>query len=192
MTTVRRISPGRACGILIDVQEFFLAQLERRERADIVAHTAELAALFDHLKIPAIVTLEQPVARKGRLPQAIARRLGRRAKSFEKNFFDLTREPKIRRHLARLGRKQAIVAGCETDVCVLQSCLGLLALGHEVYVVEDLLFSSTAAVKSALARMRAEGAVFLTFKTLFYELVQSVDGSERVDAAIETAAIDGR
>ena len=132
-----------------------------------------------------VVTIEQPVDRKGVLPPSISKHLGRRAVTFEKNFFDLSREPTIRRHLQRLKRKQAILAGCETDVCVLQSCLGLLGLGYEVYVVEDLLFSSARAVDSAIARMKAEGATLLTFKTLLYELAASVDASGPAEAAID-------
>ena len=72
------------------------------------------------------------------------------AQTFEKNFFDLTRGKKIRAHLERLNKRQAIVAGCETSVCA-RSCLGLLALGYEVYVVEELLFSSSRNVGSAIA-----------------------------------------
>jgi nicotinamidase-related amidase len=137
------------------------------------------------LRIPIVVTLEQPVDEKGELPKAIGRHLGSRARIFEKNFFDLSREARIRRHLAGLKRKQIIVAGCETDVCVMQSCLGLLALGYQIFVVEDLLFSSTLEVAAAIERMKAEGAVFLSYKTLFFELVRSVDGSRRAEAALD-------
>ena len=90
--------------------------------------------------------------------------------AFEKNAFDLTGEQRIKDHVARLNRKQIIIAGCETDVCVLQSCLGLISLGYEVYLVEELLFSSSRNVDAALARMKTEGAVVLTYKSLFYEL----------------------
>ena len=50
-------------------------------------------------------------------------------------------------------KTQILVAGCETDVCVLQSCLGLLSLDYEVYLMEELLFSSSPHVESAVARM---------------------------------------
>jgi len=105
---------------------------------------------------------------------------------FEKDFFDLTKEKKIADHLARLGRTQALVAGCETDVCVLQSCLGLLDLGHEVFVVEDLLFSSSRNVEAAIARMRAEGAAAITYKTLLYELIEAVEGGRHADLLTRT------
>jgi nicotinamidase-related amidase len=125
------------------------------------------------------------VLRKGRVPQRL-RPLGETAQLFEKDFFDLTKEKKIRDHLSGLKRKQALVAGCETDVCVLQSCLGLLDLGHEVFVVEDLLFSSSRNVDAAIARMKAAGAVFLSYKTLFYELVEAVEGGRHTERMIAT------
>ena len=111
--------------------------------------------------------------------------LGASAKILEKDFFDLTREDQIRHHLAGLKRKQVIVVGCETDVCVLQSCLGLIDLGYEVFVVEDLLFSSAWNVGAAVARMQAEGAVFLTYKSLYYELIAAVDGGRHAKKLIE-------
>jgi len=173
---VKRIVPERCCGAIIDVQSFFLAQLGKRERARVTSTTQNLVRLLDYFDIPIVATIERPVDRKGLLPKPIARYLGERAVILQKSTFDLCKENTVRRHLDRLNRKQVIVAGCETDVCVLQSCLGLLSLSYEVYVVEDALFSSSRDVAAAMARMAAEGAVFVTYKTLFYELIESVDG----------------
>jgi hypothetical protein len=47
--------------------------------------------------------------------------------------------------------------------------------------VEDLLFSSSDKVGSAIARMRDEDAVFLTYKTLYFELTESVEGAQHSD-----------
>jgi nicotinamidase-related amidase len=173
---VKRIVPERCCGAIIDVQSFFLAQLGKRESARITANTQNLVRLLGYFDIPIVATIERPIDRKGALPKPIAMHLGERATILQKSTFDLCKEKIVRRHLDRLNRKQVIVAGCETDVCVLQSCLGLLGLGYEVYVVEDALFSSSRDVAAAMARMAAEGAVFVTYKTLFYELIESVDG----------------
>jgi hypothetical protein len=146
-------------------------------------NTANFARLLAYFRIPIVATLERPVHGKGSLPDALKRQLGE-AKLFEKDFFDLTKEKRIRDHLARLKKKQIVVAGCETDVCVLQSCLGLLDLGYDVFVVEDLLFSSARNVDAAIARMKAEGAVFLTYKTLYYELIEAVGGGRHADAMV--------
>ena len=182
----RRIVPDRCWGAVIDVQDFFLAQLGNRAlRTRIETNLLNFARLLAYFRIPMVATLERPVFRKGRVPQRL-KRLGETAQVFEKDFFDLTKEKEIADHLARLGRKQALIAGCETDVCVLQSCLGLLDLGHEVFIVEDLLFSSARNVEAAIARMRAEGAVFLSYKTLFYELIEAVEGGRHEEKMTKT------
>jgi len=182
-----RIIADECWGAVIDVQEFFLSQLgNRAARSRIEANTTNFARLLGYFKIPIVVTIERPIDYKGSLPKTLKRQLADRAEFFEKDFFDLTKEKKISSYLARLKKKQVIVVGCETDVCVLQSCLGLLALGYEVYVVEDLLFSSSHNVHSAVARMQAEGAVFLTYKTLYYELIEAVDGARYAEKMLET------
>lgn len=183
MTAVKRIVPERCCAAIIDLQGFFLAQIDSRLRTRIKTNTAHLVRLLNGFGIPLLVTLERPLDVKGALPREVAKHLGARASIFEKDFFDLTKDGKVKTHLARLKRRQMIVAGCETDVCVLQSCLGLLALGYEVYVMEELIFSSARDVAAALARMRDAGCVFLTYKTLYYELMESVGGPDgRFDA----------
>jgi nicotinamidase-related amidase len=186
MTTAKRIVRERCCGVIVDVQEFFLSQVDKRLRSRIEANARNLVRLLGHFRIPTIVTLERPVDRKGSLPREIGRHLGDRAETFEKDFFDLCKDKTIRGHLRRLKKQQVIVAGCETDVCVLQSCLGLLDLGYDVYVVEELLFSSSRNVDAAIARMKAAGAVFLTYKSLYYELVGSVENGPRTDKRLRT------
>ena len=184
----KRVIAESCAAAIIDVQDFFLAQLGGEDvRAGMEQNIANLARLLAYFRIPIVATLERPVESKGALPQALMRQLAD-AKLFEKDFFDLTKENEIRAHLARLEKKQIVVAGCETDVCVLQSCLGLIDLGYEVFVAEDLVFSSAPNVDAALARMQAAGAVFLTYKTLYYELIQAVDGGAHADA---TAAAFG-
>jgi nicotinamidase-related amidase len=182
---VKRIVADRCCGIVVDVQGFFLSQLDARARAGIEANTANFVRLLGYFRIPLLVTLERPVDMKEGLPEEIAGELGALKSglvaTFEKDFFDLTKEPKIKGHLARLKKKQAIVAGCETDVCVLQSCLGLLDLGYEVYAVEELLFSSARDVAAAKARMQAAGVVFMSWKTLYFELIEAVGDSRHAE-----------
>jgi nicotinamidase-related amidase len=180
----QRVIAESCAGAIIDVQDFFLAQLGSREaRRKMEANLVAFARLLGYFRIPIVATLERPIDGKGGFPDALNRQLSA-AKLFEKDFFDLTKEKKIRDHLARLKKKQILVAGCETDVCVLQSCLGLIDLGYEVFVVEDLVFSSATDVHAAITRMQAAGAVFLTYKTLYYELIQTVGGSRHADTMV--------
>jgi nicotinamidase-related amidase len=178
MPAVKRIVPEHCCAVIIDLQGYFLSQIGPRIRSSIKANTTNLVRLLGAFGIPIVATLERPVDFKGAIPKEIAKHLSAKAKIFEKDFFDLAKDKKIKRSLASLKRSQVIVSGCETDVCVMQSCLGLVELGYEVYVMEELIFSSTRNVEAALARMREVGCVFLTYKMLYYELIESVGGPD--------------
>src|SRR5258707_2667662 len=186
MTMAKRIAVDRCWGLIIDVQEFFLSQIDTSLRSRLETNIKSFARLLGYFRIPMVATLERPVDQKGALPSEIAKHVSGNAKIFEKDFFDLTKEKKIADYIARLKQKQVIVAGCETDVCVLQSCLGLLGLGYDVYVVEELVFSSSPNVDAAIARMKAAGAVFLTYKSLYYELIEAVDGARHGEKVLAT------
>ncbi|HET9538011.1 MAG TPA: isochorismatase family protein, partial [Mesorhizobium sp.] len=128
--------------------------------------------------------LERPVDRKGAVPAGIKATLGSATKLFEKSFFDLTKEKPIRTYLKGLKKKQIVVAGCETDVCVLQSCLGLLDLGFDVFAVEELLFSSASRTDAAVERLKGAGVIFVSYKTLFFELTEAVADGPHADKMI--------
>jgi nicotinamidase-related amidase len=186
MTAAKRIAADRCWGLIIDVQEFFLSQIDKRLRSKLETNIKSFARLLGYFRAPMVATLERPVDQKGALPSEIAKHVSGNAKIFEKDFFDLTKEKKIADYIARLKKKQVIVAGCETDVCVLQSCLGLLGLGYDVYVVEELVFSSSRNVDAAIARMKAAGAVCVTYKSLYYELIEAVDGGRHGEKVLAT------
>lgn len=181
VTAVKQIVADRCCGVIVDVQDFFLAQIDKRLRTRIRTNTVNFVRLLNYFRIPMVATLERPVKAKGSLPKEIGKHLGNSAQIFEKSFFDLSKDTAIAAHIAGLRKQQVLVAGCETDVCVLQSCLGLLSLGYEVYVIEELVFSSSRNVEAAIARLKAAGVVFATYKTLYYELVEAVDGQHDLD-----------
>ena len=183
MTGTKRILANQCFGAIIDYQEYFIAQLEPRSRGRLGRNMDSFARLLAYLRIPTVFTVERPVDRKGTVPAGVKATLGS-ARVFEKSFFDLTKERSIRAYLKRLKKKQVIVAGCETDVCVLQSCLGLLDLGFDVFAVEELLFSSASRTETAVERLKSAGVVFVSYKTLFFELVEAVDDGPHIDKLI--------
>ena len=182
---VKRLAAERCFGAIIDVQDFFLSQVGGRlARSRIESNVANLARLLGYFRIPLVVTLERPIHYKGALPKGIKRHLGDGAELLEKDFFDLTKEKPIRSYLKRLNKKQIVVAGCETDVCVLQSCLGLLDLGFDVFAVEELLFSSASRTDAAVERLKGAGVIFVSYKTLFFELTEAVADGPHADKMI--------
>tara|TARA_R110002072_G_scaffold303103_1_gene493664 strand:- start:28351 stop:28935 length:585 start_codon:yes stop_codon:yes gene_type:complete len=124
---------------------------------------------------PIVATFEVPTKRNGELPERLEQVWPAHGHRHEKRTFDCCREPAIAATLRALGVEQVVVAGAETDVCVMQSCLGLLGLGFEVFLLEDCVFSNEANIGPALRRMQLAGVVPTTYKSYFYAMEQTVD-----------------
>lgn len=156
--------------IVIDVQPFFLEGWMAGEAESLLTRLEFLLALSTVYDLPLLATFEQPVERKGWLPERLELFFPAHARKHTKQTFNCCGEPDIVEAVASLGRRQLAVAGGETDVCVLQSVLGLLREGYEVFLLEDVLFSSEPHAGPALRRMERAGAIPSTVKTLNYEL----------------------
>ncbi|KAJ9299723.1 hypothetical protein DTO271G3_2607 [Paecilomyces variotii] len=65
-----------------------------------------------------------------------------------------------------------IIVGIETHICITQTTLDLLALGHRVYVVADGVSSCNEGERGiALARLRDAGAIVTTSESLLFEIL---------------------
>jgi hypothetical protein len=70
------------------------------------------------------------------------------------------------------GPLDAIIIGIETHVCVTQTALDLMALGHRVYILVDGVSSVNGEERSiALARLRDAGAIVTTSESVLFEIL---------------------
>ena len=91
-------------------------------------------------------------------------------KFFEKTHFSCAAEPGVIDLLRQAGRPQIIIAGSETHVCVLQSALGLLGAGFEVFLVADAASSRTPENRqAAINRMQTAGVSIVTTEMVLFE-----------------------
>jgi nicotinamidase-related amidase len=166
--------------VVIDAQPgFYPAELpaEDRARAAVALERAAwLAGLARALDVPAVVTEEEP-ERNGRTDPRIATRLAPATPVLTKPTFGLAGTPEILRAVQATGRGSAVLVGFETDVCVLQSAIGLLDAGLRVIAVEDASFSPGEMHERGLARLRDAGAALTHCKALAYEWVRTVERS---------------
>lgn len=156
--------------VVIDVQPFFLEGWMAGEVEPLMSRLEFLLALATVYDLPLLATFEQPIATKGWLPERLEPFFPAHGQRHTKQTFNCCGEPSILAAVQQLGCKQVAVAGGETDVCVLQSVLGLIGAGLQVFLLEDALFSEEAHVGPAIRRMEAAGAIPSTVKTLNYEL----------------------
>ena len=170
--------------LVIDVQPYFLDGWMAGNSEPLLARLTHLFGLATAYELPCIATFEQPVEKKGWWPEPLEAAFPAHGQKYTKNTFNCCGEPEIFDALQSLGRSQLVVAGGETDVCVLQSLLGLIVEGYQVFLLEDCLFSSEPHVGPAIRRMERAGAIPSTVKTLDYELRQSV-GNPSVKTILE-------
>ena len=72
--------------------------------------------------------------------------------------------------------RTAVLAGCESHVCLLQTALGLLRAGRRVCVVRDAVGSrQVASVAAALDRLARHGAELVTAEMVVFEWLATAE-----------------
>ena len=136
-------------------------------------------ALFDNLRrlLQGMKALNVPVIVTEQIPE----KLGPTREEFQefiteppiaKSSFGCCGEPAFFQPLEKTRRKQVILCGIETHVCVYQTALQLLATGHKVTVVTDAVSSRDPANKTlALRQMENEGVKLTGTEMVLFELL---------------------
>jgi nicotinamidase-related amidase len=170
--------------VVIDTQPGFLDKLPSDEAQGVEDRIRWLVRVAGELEVPIVVT-EEEAEDNGPTSSAIRDVLPDGDPGYPKPVFGVAANPEILTDLDRLGRRTAVLCGLETDVCVLQSALGLLDHGWRVVVVRDAVGAPGTAHEQGLARMREAGADLIGSKGLSYEWVRTVEGARRLHRALD-------
>lgn len=170
-----RIIKEQSSGLIIDVQEKLYPHIYKH---DIISrNTAILIRGLKILDIPVILT-QQYTAGLGETIPAIKEAMSEYT-PIEKNSFSCCDEPAFMESLNRLGKKNVIIAGIEAHVCVLQTTLDLIENNFIPVVIENCISSrKNRDKKTAVERMRQEGAVISTYESILFELTRFAGTSQ--------------
>lgn len=160
--------------LLIDFQTRLMPAIE--DGAKVVANARRLIDAAEMLDVPMLVTEQNAPGLGATIPE-LRPDGGRLA---HKMTFDACRAPGFLDLLP--DRLDAIVGGCETHVCVLQTVLGLLRAGRRVFIVRDALGSRRAESKeTAIRRMERNGAETVTTEMVVFEWLGTAEDSRLHD-----------
>jgi len=170
--------------VVVDVQPGFLVRKWFSEQDAAAAHAALdravwLVSLAARLGIPIVVTEEEP-ERNGPTDPRVTERLPTQTPVLRKPTFGLAGTPEILAAVRKTGRGTAVVVGCETDVCVAQSAIGLQEQGFDCVVVADATFSPGEMHLRGLERLAAAGIARNHAKGVTYEWLRSVEDAHAV------------
>ncbi len=172
--TQLKVQAGLSQLIVIDMQTRLISVMPQEALQATIKNTGVLAQASTLLDVPAIITEQYPKGLGNTISELLA--LLPNIKRVEKITFSCMAEPKFSRQLTR-DRSQAVLAGMEAHVCVLQTALDLIATGKQVFVAEDAIISRNPANKAnALARMRDAGCIISNTESIVFEWLGKAEG----------------
>lgn len=162
------LSPDEAFLLVIDVQERFRSLQKNFDR--MVSGAVRLVRGFRILDLPILVTEQYPKG-LGHTVKELEDVLGQ-TEALTKTCFSSCGSEDVSRRLREIGRRQALVCGIETHVCVSQTVHDLLQSGFTVQVAVDAVESRNALDREiALRKMERSGALLTTSEAAAFELL---------------------
>lgn len=154
--------------VIVDIQERLAVAMSEKDR--VIINTLHLLDAAKRMDIPLLITEQYP---KGLGPTVSEIKDSVQSYApIEKITFSCCGEGFFTEAVEETGRKQIILVGMETHVCVLQTCIDLLQADYNVHVVADAICSRTDAnYRTALELMRDAGAVITCTETVLFQLL---------------------
>ena len=162
------LRPEDSVVVLIDHQPFQFANLHSHEPTMIVNNVIGLAKTAKVFDVPTILTtvLEE---RGGFLIKGL-QDVFPDQKPIDRTFINTREDKKVVDAVKATGRKQLVLAGLYTEICLAMPALHALADGYDVFVVTDASGGITAeAHDMAVRRMVGAGAVPMTWAAVLAE-----------------------
>jgi nicotinamidase-related amidase len=177
----KRFTPSTSALVLIDHQSGTLQLVKTLDVERVKRHTLALARAASILKLPVVLTSSMEEYIQGPLlpefakllPEAFAKRVKRAGIV---NAWD---DASFRAAITATGRRQLIMGGITTDVCLIFPALSAVAEGFEVQAVLDVSGSPyEISEMAARKRMELAGVQFTATNTIIAELAQDWSTAE--------------
>ena len=157
--------------LMIDIQERLL---KAAYNSDLIEkNSVILTKAANVLEIPILVTEQYPQG-LGDTILPIKETLDDDTKYYEKVSFSALENLELKESLENLNKKQVVIFGIETHICVSQTAEALCNLGYEVHVVVDASGSRNEIEHNAgIRRMNDNGVYSVTTEIVLFEWLKS-------------------
>jgi len=170
--TISKLKKENSLLLMIDYQEK-LFPLVFNYRT--VQHKAEQMIKFAQLvKMPIVVTEQYPQGLGGTVqPLASLLQKSGNYNPYPKKYFNCFKDEKIKEIIKRSRKRNLIICGIETHICVLQTALSAVEEGFNSFLLVDAV-SSRNKVDNEFGLMQAEsaGVILTTVETVIYQMVE--------------------
>ena len=161
---------------VVDMQEPFLRTIFERER--VIANVSALIQGATVLRVPVVATTQYAERMGGVIPE-IQKILPPLRPAIDKMTFSSYAAPAFTSEVQRSGRKQILLCGVESHICVCQTALEMTAAGFQVHVATDAVSSRTEAnCKLGVDKMRQGGVLISSVESALYEMLHEAGTPE--------------
>lgn len=164
--------------VVVDIQQRLAAAMPADMRQQVIDNSKLLITAANMLSIPIVVTEQYPKG-LGATETELTQQLPTNTAIIEKTSFSCTNSTEFCKQIDTAKRKQIILTGMESHICILQTALELHAQGFQVYVVEDAVSSRLQENKdNAIQRMRQAGVIITNVESVIFEWLGDAKHSE--------------
>jgi nicotinamidase-related amidase len=155
-------TPEDSAVVFIDHQPQMTFGVANMDRASLINNVTLLARVAREFNVPAVLTAVETESFSGYIwPQLLDVFPGQPI--VERTSMNAWDDAGFRKAIEATGKKNIIMTGLWTEVCVTWPTIEMIGAGYNIYVVEDCCgATSPAAQEAALSRMVQAGAVRLT------------------------------
>lgn len=169
------LDKDQSCLVLVDVQEKLKPFVLEADK--LVANCQWLLRLTNELGVAKIVSEQYPSGLESTIETL--RLLINPDETIEKVHFSCWGEENFRKRVHDLNKKQFVLIGIETHVCVLQTAIQLCQADYAVFVVVDAVSCRNEADHHyGLKRMKQAGVQLLTSEMVFFEWIRQAGTPE--------------
>jgi isochorismate hydrolase len=162
--------------IIVDYQDAILKTFAPVIREQLHRQTILAIRMAQQLKIP-ITVFEQYPKGLGTTNEEIKAVLGEDYRPLAKRVF--SGAGLIVDRLEKMGRRQLLILGIETHICVMQTAVDLLDIGYSVFPLSDVIGSRyTHDWRSGLEIMARAGGQPITLQTVLYNYLNAAEGDD--------------
>lgn len=170
-----RLNKENTIGLVIDMQEKLLPHIQSHDK--ILKSNLTMVKGLRTLNVPIIVTQQYTKGLGNTIP-ALNDAIGNFS-YIEKLTFSCYREPAFIKVMNRSGKRNVVIMGIESHVCVLQTALDLLYNNFNPVIVTDAVGSRNDEDKNiSLWRMRDVGCIMTSTESILFELCRKAGTPE--------------
>jgi len=163
--------------VVVDVQDGLLNAMDRRKVRSLIRNIKILITFAKEMRIPILLTEQYPRGLGNTTPE-IKRELGP-ILPIEKVAFSCCEVEVFNKKLDSTKRKQIILSGIETHICILQTGIDLLKKGFDVEVLADATCSRKEIDwEIGLKYLDRKGAVISTTEIIAFQLLKEAGTEE--------------